>query len=276
MSNEEFRLLSDHDSADDDEDAESVGHLYTRSRKTLFTAKATSVLLILLTSITFNVVLLFKSHQTTIASSPYLKLAFDSDDTLWWNTEYSSENETEVDALWMRSIPWESGIIAMTNGEAAALDLPESQPWPWDSEKKRIYIINAHHILHCVRNLYISLQEYRHDKNQSVAWPHLLHCLDSIRQDTMCMADDTPRYVPLNAVHGFRPGDGQNRKCRNWDAIQQFVGEHDPCYKYIQPGNKELSNLERFQYCPDDSQYLPKIRQYFGYDESWLPSKDGA
>ena len=92
----------------------------------------------------------------------------------------------------------------------------------------------------------------------------------------MCLADDTPRYVPLNSVHGFRPGDGQNRKCRDWNKVQKFVSAHDPCYKYIEPGNKELSNLERFKYCPDDSQYLQKIRKYFNYSEDWLPSTDGV
>lgn len=85
------------------------------------------------------------------------------------------------------------------------------------------------------------------------------------------MADDTPRYVPLNSVHGFRPGDGQKRKCRNWDKMDRFVQTHDPCYKYVQPGNKQLSNLERFKYCPDNSQYLPKIRKYFGYTDDWVP-----
>jgi hypothetical protein len=191
----------------------------------------------------------------------------------------------------MNSIPWESGIIALKNEEAATMNLPESQPWPWDSEQKSIYIINSHHILHCVvskplatdaksrlksqkRNLYISIQEYRNNKTQSVAWPHLLHCLDSIRQDTMCLADDTPRYVPLNSVKGFRPGDGQKRMCRDWATMQRFVEHHDPCYKYIESGNKELSNLERFKFCPKDSQYLPKIRKYFGYDDDWVPGKN--
>jgi hypothetical protein len=87
----------------------------------------------------------------------------------------------------------------------------------------------------------------------------------------MCTADDTPRYVPLNSVHGFRPGDGQQRKCRDWGQVQAFVQAHDPCYQYLRPGDGAQSNLERFSFCPTDSEYLPKIRKYFGYDQEWTP-----
>lgn len=77
--------------------------------------------------------------------------------------------------------------------------------------------------------------------------------------------------MPRNAIHGFRPGDGQQRRCRDWSQLEAFVQRHDPCYKYILPGNDEISNLERFKYCPNDSPYLPKIRAYFGYDDDWVP-----
>ncbi|RYP73135.1 hypothetical protein DL771_003771 [Monosporascus sp. 5C6A] len=207
------------------------------------------------------------------AVSPYLKLRYTQSSQLWWNTQYSDEEESgsELDKLWDASIPWESGIIALDNEEARVMDLPESQPFPWDGRRKSIYIVNAHHILHCVRNIYISIQQYRTNKTQTISYPHILHCLDSLRVETMCTADDTLRYVPLNSAHGYRPGDGQPRKCRDWSKVQEFVEAHDPCYRYLNPGDKELSNLERFKFCPRDSQYLPKIRQYFGYGDDWVP-----
>lgn len=179
------------------------------------------------------------------------------------------------------------------------MNLPESQPWPWDSDSKSIYIVNAHHILHCVvgwlrftfvylglrrlhvadalpplpqRNLYISIQQYRKNESQTISYPHILHCLDSLRTETMCTADDTLRYVPLNSDgHGSRPGDGQYRQCRNWDKAKSFAESHDACYRYLNPGDKETSNLERFKFCPADSEYLPKIRKYFGYSDDWVP-----
>ncbi|KAI1130735.1 hypothetical protein F5Y10DRAFT_235064 [Nemania abortiva] len=206
--------------------------------------------------------------------SPYLKLAYDQKETLWWNTRYSDEEatEAELNQLWDTGIPWESGIIALGKDEARAMNLPESQPFPWDASKKSLYIVNAHHLLHCVRNLYISIQQYRTNLTQTINYPHILHCLDTLRADVMCSADDTLRYVPLNAVGGhFRPGDGQQRKCRNWDQVQSFVEKHDPCYQYYKPGDTEISNLERFKFCPEQSGYLPKIRHYFGYDDAWVP-----
>lgn len=87
----------------------------------------------------------------------------------------------------------------------------------------------------------------------------------------MCTADDTLRYVPVNSVEGFRPGEGQKRQCRDWPKLQKFVQDHDPCYKYVCPGDEKISNLERFKYCPNDSSYLPDIRKYFGYEENWTP-----
>lgn len=81
-----------------------------------------------------------------------VNLEYSQEDILWWNTEYSDPNATDAytNELWDSTIPWESGIIAMTNEEATAMGLPESQPWPWDSQKKKIYILNTHHLLHCV------------------------------------------------------------------------------------------------------------------------------
>ena len=121
------------------------------------------------------------------------------------------------------------------------------------------------------RNLYISLQEYRQNKPQSSTYPHVLHCLDTIRRETMCTADDNLRWVPPNGLQGLRPGDRQKRQCRDWPKLQQFVQDHDACYKYVCPGDDTISNLHRFKYCPNDSQYLPAIREHFGYNETWTP-----
>ena len=67
-----------------------------------------------------------------------------------WTTAYSSVNSTDLDSLWYEQIPWESGIIALENTEATRMRLPPSQPFPWDPARKGIYIVNGHHVLHCV------------------------------------------------------------------------------------------------------------------------------
>ncbi|KAI1805807.1 hypothetical protein F4811DRAFT_551463 [Daldinia bambusicola] len=179
--------------------------------RTLFAILA--VLLLLLVSFTLGYE--FRAIMGTTGISPYLNLGYTQTDTLWWNTEYSSVNatDTRLNELWDTHIPWESGIIALTNEEARAMSLPESQSFPWDASRKRIYIVNAHHIIHCV--------QYRTNKPQTINYSHILHCLNSLRVETMCTADDTPRYVPLNSAHGFLPGDGQSRKCRDWSRVQE-------------------------------------------------------
>ncbi|KAH8901273.1 hypothetical protein GQ53DRAFT_613268, partial [Thozetella sp. PMI_491] len=127
-----------------------------------------------------------------------VKLEFDHPDEHWWGTKYSdlSASDAELNRLWDLELPWESGIIALTNAEARAMNLPTSQPFPWDAKAKSLYIVNAHHLLHCVRNIYISIQEYRTNKTQSIQYPHILHCLDTLRVEAMCSADDTLLYVP--------------------------------------------------------------------------------
>ncbi|KAE8360409.1 hypothetical protein BDV27DRAFT_167867 [Aspergillus caelatus] len=118
---------------------------------------------ILLISVLINVALvlgwtssrdeLFASKQPVWASSRYqreeVKLGFTVENAMWWNTNYSGPNESEVSGLWHNEIPWESGIIAIDKQQANMLGLPESQSFPWDVTKG-IYILNAHHILHCI------------------------------------------------------------------------------------------------------------------------------
>lgn len=90
------------------------------------------------------------SHYSLLADTSPAKLSFDVDEHMWWKPQYGELNDTETFHFWDTQLPWESGIIALDNAEAAAWGLPESQSWPWDMEHKSIYIINAYHILHCV------------------------------------------------------------------------------------------------------------------------------
>lgn len=206
-----------------------------------------------------------------------MKLTYNQPHTIWWNTDFSNASheatDAEVDALWDTQIPWERGIIALGFDEARAMGLPDSQPWPWDGQNKGIYIMNAHHLLHCVRILYISTQQFRRGVPQTIPYPHVLHCLDSLRVEVMCHADDTLRYIPINGdpPDGRYPGDGQERTCRDWSVVTAFVESHDPCYRYERPGDEDFPNLERFKFCPEDSEYLPLIREYFGYPDDWVP-----
>ena len=92
--------------------------------------------------------------------------------------------------------------------------------------------------------------------------------MDNIRLNIMCTADDTLFYIPQNNVSA-RPGEGQERTCRDWSELDRWIDKHDPCYRDVPVPSG--TNLEKMKFCPENSPYLPLIRQYFGYDENWVP-----
>jgi hypothetical protein len=90
----------------------------------------------------------------------------------------------------------------------------------------------------------------------------------------MCQADDTPLYTTdsRKADSGY----GQLRKCRDWSKLRDWADEHTACYRN---GNfvvedKLESQIGRFRFCPEDSPYLPKIREYYGKQDDWFPADE--
>lgn len=59
---------------------------------------------------------------------------------------------------------------------------------------------------------------------------HLNHCYDALRQAIICRADPTPLYVPKDT---FFAGDGQERQCGSWNALQEWVVGHSICYNGV-------------------------------------------
>ncbi|KAG9233489.1 hypothetical protein BJ875DRAFT_442183 [Amylocarpus encephaloides] len=226
---------------------------------------------ILFLSLAANFVFLLKnfSHPTLgpVSKSKYAGLTNDVDIPYAWDTDRSNPNDTERNALWYEDGESNEGILAMDYEEAEMFGLEKSQPWPWD-KKKSIHITNGHHNMHCLRNIYISINEYSQGIPQSLERMHVLHCLGALYDDIKCNADDTPRFT--HKV-GLRPGEGQIRKCRDWSKLRAWVKERDGCFKYIKHDVKDISTIERMKYCSNDSKYLPKIRKFFGYPEDWTP-----
>jgi Mycotoxin biosynthesis protein UstYa len=70
-------------------------------------------------------------------------------------------------------------------------------------------------------------------ENRTHAVHHINHCYDALRQAIICRADDTPLYVPLDT---FFAGDGQQRRCRNWNTLQEWVIQHTACYDPVRCG----------------------------------------
>lgn len=91
---------------------------------------------------------------------------------------------------------------------------------------------------------------------------HILHCLDALRQDVLCYADDTPRYT------GFQPsgrsGTGQFRQCRDWSRLEAWAQQNTACWRYIHPHDPNFDSLERHKFCPEGSPYIAKVKEEFG------------
>jgi hypothetical protein len=117
------------------------------------------------------------------------------------------------------------------------------------------------------RAIYIALNEFKTGKPQSRRWGHVLHCVDQMRQEAICNADDTPRFstddmVPVTGLH-------QNRMCRSWDKLEAWAKEYTACYRYINQtaSYSEVPQVERFVWCPEGSPYQKEVEKVFGHIE---------
>jgi hypothetical protein len=110
--------------------------------------------------------------------------------------------------------------------------------------------------------LRISLRESQDGREQSTPFEHQLHCVDALRQEVICNADDTPRYT------GFQPhkssGLGQFRQCRNWKDLEAWAAENTACWRYINNTDPDFDSLERYKFCPEGSPYHDRIHEIFG------------
>ena len=182
-------------------------------------------------------------------------------------------------------------MVALPADFATANGLPLAQRFPWDPSKG-IYLLNGYHNLHCIvrkkiltfpststvpdsipgsknttnrilkRAIYISLQEFAQGVPQTRAWGHVIHCVDALRQDIICNADDTPRYS--TASKAPESGRGQVRLCRSWDQLEAWARRYNSCYRYVNQTAEALPEIQRFVYCPRGSPYREEVERVFG------------
>ncbi|KAI0397928.1 hypothetical protein F5Y17DRAFT_254992 [Xylariaceae sp. FL0594] len=186
--------------------------------------------------------------------SKYAHLSRTHEEPYVYLTEYATAtSDTVQDRAWM-SISDDLAVVALSDDFARAHGLRRAQRFPWD-QTKGLYILHGVHNLHCLKNIYISLSEHRRGLPQSRSWHHISHCLDALRRQIVCDADDTPRATDRRpeAVAGL----GQHRMCRDWTALEAFARRHTACY--ARPENAEWDGpkkLDRFKHCPPGSGYV--------------------
>ncbi|KAI0872896.1 hypothetical protein GGS24DRAFT_502371 [Hypoxylon argillaceum] len=186
--------------------------------------------------------------------SKYAQLSRTHEEPYVYVTEYAlATNDTVQDQAWM-SINDDLTLVALSDDYARGHDLRTAQRFPWD-QTKGLYLLHGIHNIHCLKNIYISLSEHRRGVKQSRSWHHISHCLDELRRQIVCDADDTPRATDRRAE--VVAGLGQHRMCRSWGALEAFAKRHTACYK--RPGTTEWEGskkLELFKHCPPGSGYV--------------------
>jgi hypothetical protein len=234
--------------------ASSYGEKYFRSADSIQSRKYLLLRLLLVISLSINiilVILVFFTSGTAESRSKFGKLRRNHEEPYVHLTQFSSENDTLQDQLW-HNINVDHGVVALSDEWAVQHGIRTAQRFPWD-QSKGVYILHSYHNLHCLKIVYISISEYRHGEHQSRDWHHISHCMDALRRQILCDADDTPRATERRAevVSGLL----QHRKCRSWEDLERFAKQHTACYKRPErPDGKP--RLERFKHCPPDSGYI--------------------
>lgn len=217
-----------------------------------------------------------------------------------WITEYSDVDNPRLDDIWQFDGIFDYGMIALTEDERGSMSLlPSEQVFPWEPETKSLYHLNGHHGLHCLvstvhnslpgvslsgqskaaraqltfrplqRLIYTSISSYRASTPQKTAFAHVLHCLDSLRQDVICNADDSPRYLTNNGSHS---GESQVRFCRNFSKLNDWAKEHDACFRQQHDLADDMPVIEKYKYCKNEEakeRYIDRVRGYFNLPSDW-------
>jgi len=100
-------------------------------------------------------------------------------------------------------------------------------------------------------------------------YDHWVHCLDSLRQDVMCTADD--ELLSIDEPHVKEVGDGHVRQCKNFSKLDKWALDHHACYTFEELEAPYFVN-QRYANCPSDSPYLEVARESFEFSKDWKPA----
>ncbi|EFR05191.1 hypothetical protein MGYG_08205 [Nannizzia gypsea CBS 118893] len=170
---------------------------------------------------------------------------------IYQSTEFVAENASDVAHLW-EELSGDPGVVALPQKYVSEKGLPHAMRFPWDNDKG-VYLLQGYHNLHCLRTLFRYTWNADRGIPQRVAFSHIQHCLDQLRQDVICNADDTPRYAGFQDPPGT--GAGQVRMCKDWKKLEKWARERTACFKHEDevPGRM----IDRFKFCPDGKVLWP-------------------
>ncbi|KAH7072347.1 hypothetical protein FB567DRAFT_554024 [Paraphoma chrysanthemicola] len=221
---------------------------------------------IMLLSFSANILLIMENAKMRVAQNgvktAFSGLTFSKSTAYHAMTDFWNPNVSEnvMNAAW-DSIDTNPIAVALDDKYVEVAGLPPTTRFPWDTERS-VYYLKGIHDLHCLKLIRKAIVSKHKGENQTFSLHHIYHCLDGLRQDIMCMADDTPMPSPSD----HHVGDGQIRQCRDWSQMIDWALEpkRNACYKW--DDYREATNtLELFAHCPPDSPYYDFQQAYFEY-----------
>lgn len=233
MADSEARLLQDEsDNRSELHPVKDEGEIVTPGRKARrvgpWLRQVGILLILLLVSLTVNIVLYGQNQRLKRATWNRGFTGIYARGESWKQfrtyTEYSDVNQSISDAVWAGFTT--NGFVAIPHDEAAEFGLPLAEDFP-DDPSKGVYVLEAFHEIHCVIYLRETIQDLLAGKSVDHKAVHINHCYDALRQAIQCRADDTPIYIPYRSR---LTGDGQYRRCRDWDALEAWAQKHTACW----------------------------------------------
>lgn len=103
-----------------------------------------------------------------------------------------------------------------------------------------------YHQIHCVTIIRKTLIEISSGQTPSVPLGHSLHCFDSLLQYIMCgNSGDTLLYT----WGRNETGDGQLRKCVDWNSRKHWAKANTACYR---DSDHPIPLYDHFNHCEND------------------------
>nr|POE85459.1 phenylalanine aminomutase (l-beta-phenylalanine forming) [Quercus suber] len=268
LNEDKRRLLSgDNDAGSDDNE----GPTFPTTEKSRGSRRLVLILAFcLVVSVSLNVYSLAQSwHQTqgtpNVPSSrrgrpSYSGLEYNVPKNYTYHTEFWNDTGITSDEHW-EAISIDPAVIAVSPEWAASQGLPPSWTFPWDTTKQ-MYFIKVFHQLHCLKLIRRALLAWQAGENATHYVGHIGHCLDALRQDLMCHADDTP-MPSTRRRHSL--GDGQETQCMDFDKLVAWAQQPEryACHRHIHEYEPVIHGVERFAFCPEDSPFRGEMEAYF-------------
>jgi hypothetical protein len=104
--------------------------------------------------------------------------------------------------------------------------------------------------------------DFEEGNEPTITSDHVYHCLDTLRQDVTCKADDTPMPSVPNTMG---VGDQQILQCRNISKVVEWAlaTERNACFRDDGRTRHIVNKIDRYAYCPEDSPYYAVMTEYF-------------